>query len=1049
MPSANAQIKIEIPFILEEAIKDQRAVIVIGAGASKECVNESGQTPPDGNQLRDLIAEKFLGKKPGTEKRDLMTVSEIAISSGAGSAAVFDEIEFHLRDFRPSQAHKALAHFRWRGLATTNYDLYVEQAYAEEQNATQTCVPFVKDSEPFDDRLKRERKPVPYLKLHGCLNHRLDRDIPLVLSHEHYARVAEHRSFLLNRVRQWAAESPVIFIGYSLTDSHIRQLIYDFDTSARPRWYIVTPSADEHDVKHWATQNVEIIHATFGAFMEELENTIPDLFRALSLPSTNADAPYRKHFRTNSTESDFLRESLTRDFTYIHSGLKYSDLSAKEFYSGHDDGWCGIVRKFDIVRKTSENLLYEALDESESSKKSKQKFYLLQGPAGSGKTIALKRSAFDAATALDELVLWVNELGVPRYQAIHELHELTGKTCILIVDSISIHCTQIMKVLNDCKKNDIPITIISAERDADWGTYCSELEENFPPETYQLGHLSRREVDDLLDLLERHDCLGLLKASTREERVAAFMDHDRSDRQLLVALHELTQGKPFEQIIHEEYVRISPENARRMYLDIATMHQFGTNVRAGSIARISGIQFSDYKEKFFGPLKNIVKVNIDSYTQDNTYQTRHSRVAQIVFAQACRDDKSRSMQFSRILEGLDPGYSSDRRVIAGICKGRELANTFTQIQFARDVLEKACQIMQKEAFLYQQRAILEYSHHDGSLELADNLATKAREYDSHNHIYIHTLAEISIRKASIEENIVRRDHLRARAKSLLSEIRIRDSRRDASYCKLLVDETLDLSKTINDNSKEHEILEFDSKLEETAVRIQKAQQDFPDEPDISSIEARLWRGLGESSKTEKSLEKAVLAKPRSPGVYARLARLRRERGAISEQMSVLRDGLTRFPDDKALHLQMALALLENDKSQSDAIESHFGKSFSTNDQNFDARFYFAEYLFWSGRAQEASKLFEDIANRSATNYRRSSPREDDLITSLLGNFTGNVTSRKERFFFVRIANYPSEVFCYHTTLDDAPYETLAVGSSVSVKLRFNRQGPVGCKVTIL
>ncbi len=107
--------------------------------------------------------------------------------------------------------------------------------------------------------------------------------------------------------------------------------------------------------------------------------------------------------------------------------------------------------------------------------------------------------------------------------------------------------------------------------------------------------------------LERHNCLGELTRIERSKQVAEFMSEERADRQLLVALHELTQGIPFEKIVLDEYDRV-PEKARRLYLDIATMHQFAVPVRAGTISRVSGIRFRDYEQEFFEPLKDMVTV---------------------------------------------------------------------------------------------------------------------------------------------------------------------------------------------------------------------------------------------------------------------------------------------------------------------------------------------------------------------------------------------------------------------------------------------------------
>ena len=56
-----------------------------------------------------------------------------------------------------------------------------------------------------------------------------------------------------------------------------------------------------------------------------------------------------------------------------------------------------------------------------------------------------------------------------------------------------------------------------------------------------------------------------------------------------------------------------PEKARRLYLDIATMHQFAVPVRAGTISRVSGIHFRDYEQEFLEPLKDMVTVVKDAY----------------------------------------------------------------------------------------------------------------------------------------------------------------------------------------------------------------------------------------------------------------------------------------------------------------------------------------------------------------------------------------------------------------------------------------------------
>ncbi|MDP2738226.1 MAG: SIR2 family protein [Pseudorhodobacter sp.] len=1032
---------LELPHILVEAIKDQRAVIIFGAGASKECKNFSGSTPPSGNQLRDHLAKKFLGIQK--EDRDLATVAEMAIANGAGQTMVFEEIANLLSGFEPSDAHQILADFRWRGIATTNYDTLIEQGYAKNSARKQTCLPFVKDAEPYDDRLRNVANPVALLKLHGCINHRLDPEIPLVLSNEHYHRYSDNREHLFNRLKQWAQASPLIFVGYRLADAHLRSLIYDIDPGRRPQWYIVSPGGDEHDRRLWATKNVEVLNSTFGDFISAIDDQVPNLFRALSIPEATADAPYKRHFRSHDAGSDLLQNSLRVDLEYINSGISFDEVAPTKFFSGYDRGWCCIVRNYDFRRKVAENMLYAALDEIDARQ---QKLFLLQGSAGSGKTIALRRAAYDAASALDEIVVWLRDAGQPRPEVFEELYGLTGKRVLLFVDQISLHTDAILFLLRRLADKSIPITVIASEREADWGTYCTELEKAYTPDLFTLRRLSEREAEDLVGLLERHNCLGQLQSKSKADRVAAFLDENRADRQLLVALHELTQGKPFERIILEEFDRISPEAARQLYLDIATLHQFGVVARAGAISRISGIRFIDFEEKFFAPLQDIISVVSDPYTGDKGYEARHTRVSRILFGVACPDDQDKARQLSRILTGLDAGFSSDKRVIESICKGRVLAQEFSSVEAARQIFDTAIEALPNSAFLYQQAAILEYLHSQGSLDRAQELAETARGIDDNNHIYIHTLAEVARRKANETDSKVLSEKLRAQSRSYLNEIWLKDARKDLSFCRLLIDEAMELLRNLPEDAKDHELLEFDDKVAEAVERLKRAQQNFPSEAEFPSVEGQLWQKLGESEKASNAFQKAIGIRPRNTGAFARLSRIQKEGGSQREAALTLEKALERFPQDKNVHLQMALLKVDMGREVAPEAEYHFRSSFGSGDHQFEARFLFAEFLYWSGKTNESRDLFDEINAKAHESFRKSAPTSDDAITSKLGEYAGTIESIKERFFFVRFGGYPVAIFAHMSSLVDLNFEDLQVGAPVMFKLRFNRKGPVAIAV---
>jgi hypothetical protein len=79
---------VKIPAVLIEAVKSKRVIPFLGAGASREAKNLQGKQPPDADQLRDILAQKFFGKV--ITNRDLMAVSEMAIASAGGTGLVFE-----------------------------------------------------------------------------------------------------------------------------------------------------------------------------------------------------------------------------------------------------------------------------------------------------------------------------------------------------------------------------------------------------------------------------------------------------------------------------------------------------------------------------------------------------------------------------------------------------------------------------------------------------------------------------------------------------------------------------------------------------------------------------------------------------------------------------------------------------------------------------------------------------------------------------------------------------------------------------------------------
>jgi hypothetical protein len=104
--------RVQIPTLLADSVKNKRAILFLGAGASKEAKNAANQTPPDADQLRDILAARFFAQP--MKARDVMAVAEMAIANSAGTGLVFDAVRQAFESFQPSVAHKLISAFNWR-----------------------------------------------------------------------------------------------------------------------------------------------------------------------------------------------------------------------------------------------------------------------------------------------------------------------------------------------------------------------------------------------------------------------------------------------------------------------------------------------------------------------------------------------------------------------------------------------------------------------------------------------------------------------------------------------------------------------------------------------------------------------------------------------------------------------------------------------------------------------------------------------------------------------------------------------------------------------
>lgn len=1033
----------QIPPVLVEAVRDQRAVLFFGSGANFGASHPKNQKIPLGNALRDLICDKFFA---GAMKTKLLT----AISAMAANDAGLVDFQRYIHDlfepFGPAAYHSLLTQFRWRAIATTNYDMIVERSYDATSKPLQNLVPTVKDLDQLDHRLNLTTNPIAYFKLHGSIDLYTDTTVPLILSNEQYAGYEDNRKRLWSRLRDLAYEYPIVFVGYSISDPHVQRILFDLtDKTGRPMFYSISPDFEDPEIRYWAAHRVACLKGTLEEFLRALDTAIPTLARTLPVGLGGGSLSIRGHYRVASaTESTSLIEYLEKDASHVFSGMTATPQDPREFYRGNDQGWGCIQQNLDARRTVADSVLVDAILSSEDATRPTELF-MLKGPAGNGKSVILKRIAWEAAATYEQLVLFANNAAALRLEPLEEIYALTGKRLVLCVDHVALYRSELLQLLRDSRSRKVPITILGSERDNEWFTYCDQLEPYLKQE-FAVRYLNEREIDEVIGLLDRHNALGLLKDVDHAGRVYAFAKS--AERQLLVALHEVTLGLPFEEIVLDEFKRIEPAIARQVYLSICALHQFGAPVRAGLISRTSGISFTDFQAEFVQPLQNVVHIIEERHTGDFYYRTRHQHVAEIVFRRALPTQEDKFDLLSAVVAAINTGYSSDRESFSRLIKGRAIAEIFASADLGRLFYDRVLETSLEDPFVLHQRAVFEMQHVGGSLVLAEAAARKAFELNPNSRGIKHTQAEIARRQANDTDDPLRKEAFRRITREKISGDTGKMSEYDLhTRARLSIDE---LREELAEDRASGVVSSkwFVEAVRDAETTIQRGLQLFPESAELLADEAAFRDVLNQTTAAQAALEKAFQLNPRQDWLAVRLARRYEEAGEFGRARDVLDKCLQDNPSSKAAHFAKGRNLIKSNGAPADIL-ANMKRSFSEGDNNYEAQFWFARELFAQGDFGPAGKMFSAIHDRAPGRFRNAPTARLEEASGRPVAANGRIERLEEGYAFVRANQFPRALFAAKADTNQIEWAKLHSGAAVTFNVAFNRRGPLAISLALV
>lgn len=1007
----------------------------------------SGERPLDGNELRNRISENFLGG--AMKDRPLAHVAEIAKSE----SSLFDVQSFILNIFEPLQPadfHSLIAAFRWHAILSTNYDFVLERAYQNADSPLQTLGKIIRDGDRVGEVISSLQK-VPFLKLHGCLSVINDQELPLILATEEYAKHRRNRTRLFNHFQDWSREYPVIFCGYDLSDPNIQQILYDVgDRSVnRSMFVMVRPNISDLDKRYWSSRRVVPISSTFEEFLRGLDVDLPPPKRVLSV-LVQTDAPTIQRWVSRGTPSDILRVYLDKEIDHVRADIPTVGVIPEDFYRGIDDDWDAFRQKFDVPRRISDDLLIEAVLDGLTDPITN--VFMVKGHAGSGKSITLRRAAWDAATEHKALVLWLRDGGLVRSDLIRELCELTDDRVFLFVEDALQHLKELNNLVAEGKQAQLRLTIIMGARTNEWNVAGDQFQGNIDSE-YELRDLSDREITDLLANLERTDCMGSLRNIDKDARSQHFVLS--SERQLLVALHEATSGKPFEEIVLDEYRNLVPLEAQTLYKDVCTLHRFNVGVRAGLLSRISGVTFSHFETQLLKPLEHVVTVYLDGASRDYAYRTRHPLVADWVFRQVFENQDDRADQLVRIIGAMNTDYESDSKAFEELIRGRDLAELFSDRILADRIFEAAGRSGASRAHVEHQRAVFELHHPSGNTDRALRaLEASQKESEYPNQSVLHTKALVLRKKAMESESTLARQKYRSDAKKIL-ERQVRKGHRPHSFHSLgqiLLDEFDDELKREGESDgvsalKERVLADQLSSIEKV---IKAGTQHFPGDSYLLSLEAKLAELLEDNPRALRALTKANERNPQNEHVAIRLSKMLSNLDDTTASKRVLQNCLETNPVAKLARLEVATALIREDEGGNrEEIRRLLRSAFTDGDTNYETQFWYARHQYLFGDKANSEKLFKELSGaRIPPTYKNRARGHLNNSAGEPRRFDGEVTNVRDTYCFVNVPALHSDAFVHHSECAETDWTTIHAGSRVTISIAFSFKGAQGVDMSL-
>jgi len=1001
----------DLPLALTQRIQSGRVVLFLGSGVGRAFRRPDDTTMPTGAELAARLDSK-LGLNLGTT--DLAKVAQIATLRRGGKADIIAAVAEEIAGFEPQQDIIALTDLSWRAIFTTNYDSGILRAYELNPHAAQNprAVVVASDTVSVDPHLD-----VPVYFLHGCLG---KRGSDILITEDDYALFYNSRRMLFDLLRTRFADCTFLYIGYSNSDPNWgmvqAEVRKEFGNIQLPQAFRISPDTDVIEREILTGKGIETLEGTLTEFSKAL--TIAGIHACHAVLPAEADIPSALRDIYKAQPGPVLRFLNSWEVCNAADFAQPSNTSL--FLKGDQANWGLIDRKLAVERDLKPDI-YEKLLDYITSPTPTRPVLLVLGAAGYGVSTLLMQLAHlmvkdGAATVLRLKPGAVLLEGDVLFAA----SELPLRP-VFIVDNATTWKRKIRSCTHLLGQQGLRSAFVLGARLNEWRTALGRLK----PQEFLLEPLSDPEIESLLSLLEQQNELGALRDLDREAQIAQIKI--RNEKDLLVTLREVTEGRMFDSIIEDEYRRLGSDRARKLYSLVSGLYQERQMLRDMTAARVLNLN----TDELFAAVAELEGIIFHEVVDQNegifAFRGRHRVISKVIW-NVCTEGTEREKLLLDTMRSLNLTYQSDRAAFDVLYQSDPIVDSIPSVEARIDFFESASYNDPRNAFVKQHFARMFYRERMYTLALGQ--IDQALNDDDARSLH-HTKGLILARMATAAESLEIGRRYLALAQQELTQCIAADPADDYAY-QTLAELYREWAGKVPDAD---EATSYYRRAEET---IYNGLRRTINHHFLHIESSKIADDLGRKPEQLAQLKKAV--EENTASEYARYlyGRELRQRGKYEEAILILRPVFLENPAAFRTAIELAISQvgLTNNYAEGVAILRQV-RAFASTDARFIATLGGMQFL--ARRQDDAMKTFQlgrrlSIEEQRTIHYRPTTQLGDFPRQPI--TFEGTVTSVNAGYIFIAVTGY-GDVFCPTSRLSRRGFR---MGEALRFELVFTPRG---------